>query len=157
MTNLIGNAINTAKGWFEKLSAFDCDQILIIARPGETGSAEYDLNVLLSNNCHSFAEDVDVDLLLASIIHRNRIKARIRAQAKRSFSLLTPESLQSFVQKLLDTAIQGRKDRLPGGNARTAGRQQPAVSLQRPMLATDILRIQRIVQPVPRPASLMQQ
>ena len=70
--------------------------------------------------------------LLPSIIHRNRTRARIKAQAQRSFFQLTLELLQSFLQKLLDTAIHGRKDRLPWGSARTAGRaaagSQPAAA-----------------------------
>ena len=68
ITNFIGNAVNIAKGWLEKLSTFDCELILIIAQPVEAGSAEYDLKVLLSDNCHGLADDVDLGFLLPSII-----------------------------------------------------------------------------------------
>lgn len=142
------------RGWITKFSEFDGDLILIAARPVAPGSAEYDIKVLLSSNCHGFDDDVDLDLLLPSIIHRNRIKARIRAQVKRSFSQLDVSLLQSFLGKLLDTAVKGRKVVLPWGTSRAAGQagSQPAA----PHAGADTPLMQRSTQPVPRPASLMQ-
>ena len=70
------------------------------ARRVAPGSAEYDVKVLLSRNCHGFDDDVDLDLLLPSIIHGNRTKARDKAQTRRSFSQLGLSLLQSFLGKL---------------------------------------------------------
>ena len=65
-------------------------------------------------------EDVDLDVLLPSVIYRNRARALIRAQTRRSFLQLAAGLLQRIVRKLLGTFVFDRKDRLPWREARAA-------------------------------------